>query len=74
MSIASIFSSAAQGVQAGINRTANSAGRIAQGISNDPDAAATMLGLNQGANDTRASLSVIKSADEMLGTLIDLKA
>lgn len=74
MSISSIFASSTQGILAGMNRTAISAGRIAQGIANDPDAAAAMVGLQQGAHDTRASLSVLKAADEMLGTLIDIRA
>ena len=74
MSIASALSSSTQGILAGINRTEISAGRIARGISNDPDAAAAMVGLNQGAIDTQASVSVLKAADEMLGTLIDVRA
>jgi hypothetical protein len=74
MSISSALAFASQGIQAGMNRTAISAGRIAGGISNDPDAAATMIGLNQGAIDTRASMSVVRAADEMLGAIIDIRA
>lgn len=74
MSITSALSTSAQGILAGINRTAISAGRIEQGVAGSPEVAATMVGLSQGAIDTRASVSVLKAADEMLGTLIDIHA
>lgn len=57
----------------GMNRTAISSGQIAGGITEDPNAAATMIGLTQGAIDTKASASVVKAADDILGTLIDIR-
>lgn len=77
MSIGSALALGAQGIQAGMNRTAIAAGRIAGGVgggfANDPDAASLMVGLQQGAIETRASAAVVKSVDQMLGTLIDLR-
>lgn len=74
MSIGSVLSTGFQGMQSGINRTAIAAGKIAAGIAEDSNAASTMISLNQGAIETKASASVVKTADEMLGTLIDLHA
>lgn len=72
MSIGSVISNGTQGIQSGINRTAIAAGKIAAGIAEAPDAASSMIGLNQGAIETKASASVVKAADDMLGTLIDI--
>jgi hypothetical protein len=74
MSIGSVLATGRQGIQAGINRTAIAAGRIAGGITEDPNAASTMLSLNQGAIETKASATIVKTADEMLGSLIDIRA
>lgn len=73
MSISAIFANSTQGILAGMNRTADSAARIARGISDDPDAASAMVGLRQGENDTRAAIASLKAADEMLGTLINIR-
>ena len=74
MSIGSIMSNGMQGIQSGMNRTAISAGRIAGGISEDPEAATTLVGLSQGAIDSKISASVVKTGDELLGTLINIHA
>lgn len=74
MSIGSIMNTGMSGMLSGMNRTAISAGKIASGITEDPNAAATMIGLTQGAIDTKASASVVKAADDILGTLIDIRA
>jgi hypothetical protein len=74
MSIGSIMSIGTQSMQAGNNRTAIAAGKIAGGISNDPDAASTMLELNRGAIDTEAAATIVKTGDQMLGSLINLRA
>lgn len=74
MSIGVMFSNSLKGIQAGMSRTAISAGKIAGGIADDPNAAGVMVGLIQGARDSKASLSVLKSADQMLGSLIDIRA
>lgn len=76
MSISSIVSSGLQSMQASINRTEITAGRIA-GFGLDTDSGnmvASMVGLLQGANDAKVAANVIKTGDEMLGTLIDLRA
>lgn len=74
MSIGSTLSIGTQGMLNGMNRTAIAAGEIAGGITEDPDAAGTMVGLSQGAIETKASTSVVKAVDEMLGSLIDIHA
>jgi len=74
MSIGAALNIGTQGMLNGMNRTAIAAGRIAGGITEDPDAAGTMIGLSQGAIETKASASVVKAVDEMLGSLIDIHA
>ena len=74
MSIGSIMSTGMSGMLLGMNRTAISSGKVAGGISEDQNAAATIVGLTQGAIDTKASASVVKAADDILGTLIDIRA
>ncbi len=74
MSIGAALNIGTQGMLNGMNRTAIAAGKIAGGITEDPDAARTMIGLSQGAIETKASASVVKAVDEMLGSLIDIHA
>ncbi|MFZ2853694.1 MAG: hypothetical protein WAZ34_06220 [Rhodocyclaceae bacterium] len=76
MSISSIVSSGLQSMQASINRTESTSSRIA-GFGLDTDTgnmAASMVGLRQGANDAKIAANVIKTGDELLGTLIDIRA
>lgn len=63
-------------MQAGINRTSSASSRIAGfGAATDSgDMAAGMVGLRQGAIDVKAAANIIKAGDEMMGTLIDLRA
>lgn len=76
MSISSIISSGLQSMQAGINRTGSTGSRIAGfGLDTEGgDIAASMVGLMQGASDTKVAANVIKTGDELLGTLIDIRA
>jgi flagellar hook-associated protein FlgK len=71
MSINSVLNTGMQGLQAGMNRTSIAAGRINVEDSNFADAT---VGMAQGAIESKASLNVIKAADEILGTLIDIRA
>lgn len=77
MSISSIVSSGLRSMQASINRTEIAGARIS-GLGFDTGAdsgnmAASMVGLRQGANDANVAANVIKTGDELLGTLIDIR-
>lgn len=76
MSISSIMSSGLQSMQASINRAGSASSRIA-GFGLDTDSgnmAASMVGLRQGENGVKIAANVIKTGDELLGTLIDIRA
>ena len=71
MSISSILSNGMQSMHDSINRTAIAV----SGLNVESgDFAAKMVGMNQGNIEAKASANVIKTGDEMLGTLIDLRA
>jgi len=76
MSISSTISIGLQGVQAGINRTDAASSRIAGfNLATDSSGAAgSMVDLLQGSNEVKMSANVIKVGDQILGTLIDMKA
>ena len=71
MSINSILSSGMQSMQASINRTAIAGSGL--NVENR-DFAAKMVGMNHSSIEAKASANVIKTGDEMLGTIIDLRA
>lgn len=72
MSISSILSSGMQSMQASINRTAIAGSRLS---AEESDALANnMVAMNQGSINAKAAANVIKTGDEMLGTMIDLRA
>ncbi len=75
MSISSILPSGLQSMQAAINRTDIASSRIAGfGLNTDSGAmAANMVELMQGSNDAKVAANIIKTGDEMLGTLIDIR-
>ncbi len=65
--------SALNGVAAGYDRLDRAASRIAKdgdGVS----AAGNMIDLMRAKNEVRTNLAVIKSADELTGTILDLFA
>lgn len=68
------------GMQRGYQTVTNAANDIAQqSVANDGRGASTdlarpMVGLSVGERATEASASVIRAADEMVGTLIDVMA
>jgi len=76
MSINSILSIGLQGVQAGNNRIGMAGGQmIPAGRDIDNVALArSMVELKSGELQIKSSANVIKTADQMLGTLIDLRA
>ena len=71
MSISPILSSGMQNMQASINRTAIAGSGL--NIENN-EFATKMLGMRQGEIEAKAAAQVIKSGDELLGTVIDLRA
>jgi hypothetical protein len=73
MTISSILSTGVQSMQAGINRTAIAAGQIASLGGQDPNVAKNMVELGLGAIDAKAAANVIKTGDEMIGTIIDIR-
>ncbi|HLO63440.1 MAG TPA: hypothetical protein VK165_10825 [Azonexus sp.] len=70
MSISSILSSGMQSMQASINRTAISGSGL--NVEND-DLARKMVGMQQGQIDSKAAANVIKTGDQLLGTIIDIR-
>ena len=68
------------GMQRGYQTVTNAANNIAQqttvnaGESSSADLAGPLVNLGVGERATEASASVIRTADEMVGTLIDLMA
>ena len=70
MSISSIMSSGLQSLQAGINRTTIAGSGL--NVEND-DFAGKMVAMRQGEIETKAAANVIKTGDQILGTLIDIR-
>lgn len=73
MAISAILSSGLQAMQSSINRTDAAGSRIA-GSGLNTDNSADEVQLMQGANDAKVAANVIKTGDEVLGTLIDMMA
>lgn len=71
MSTSSILNVGMQGMQASINRTAIAGSGL--NVEND-DMAAKMVAMRQGEIDAKAAANVIKTGDEILGALIDIRA
>ncbi|MBT9522144.1 MAG: hypothetical protein IV101_14805 [Dechloromonas sp.] len=70
MSISSIMSSGLQSLQAGINRTAIAGSGL--NVENE-EFAGKMVAMRQGEIEAKAAASVIKTGDQILGTLIDIR-
>ena len=71
MSVSSILNSGLQNLQASINRTAIAGSGLNVESS---DLASNMVAMRQGAIEAKAAANVIKTGDEILGTLIDITA
>lgn len=59
-----------QSMQASINRTAIAGSRL--NVENG-EMAGSMVAMNQGAIDAKAAANVIKTGDEIFGTIIDIR-
>lgn len=70
MSISSIVSSGLQSLQAGINRTTIAGSGL--NVEND-DFAGKMVAMRQGEIEAKAAANVIKTGDQVLGTMIDIR-
>jgi flagellar hook protein FlgE len=75
MAINSITGPALQGIQKGFQGMRRVASEIASTKqtrqSNPTDLSRAMVEMKQHANQTRASVKVLQTADDMLGTLLD---
>ena len=69
MSISSILSSGLQGMQSGINRTTIAGSGL--NVEND-DFAGKMVAMHQGEIEAKLAADVIKTGDQILGTIIDI--
>lgn len=75
MSISSALLNGLQGIQAGFNRADRASGQIASfGVDDNGRLAQNMVDLKQSEFQVKASADVVKSADSILGTLLDIKA
>lgn len=70
MSLSSIMASGMQSLQSSINRTAIAGSSL--NVEND-DFAAKMVAMRQGEIDAKAAANVIKTGDQILGTIIDIR-
>jgi flagellar hook protein FlgE len=72
----SVLSSGVQGLQAGLGRANQAAGQIARaGTGSDGgDLTTSLVDLKSSEQQVKASAAVIRTADDMLGTLIDTLA
>lgn len=70
MSINSIMSSGLQSLQAGIIRTTIAGSGL--NVEND-DFAGKMVAMRQGEIEAKAAANVIKTGDQILGTIIDIR-
>ena len=75
MSISSVLSSGLQGVQAGFGRANQAAGQMARAGANldGGDLAGSLVDLKISEIQVKASVSAIKTGDQLLGSLIDIK-
>ncbi len=76
MAINSVLSTGVQGVQAGMQRANRAAGEIARAGTTEQsgDLATPIVDLKRSELQVKASAAVIKTADDMMGTLIDIRA
>ncbi len=70
MAISATLTAGMQTLQASMNRTAIAGSRLNV---DDGDLANRMVDMQRGAIDAKAAANVIKTGDEILGTIIDLR-
>lgn len=75
-SSSSLLNTGIQGIQSGLGRANQAAGEIARNgtTEQDSDLASSMVDLKSSELQVKASAKVVKAADDMIGTLIDIKA
>jgi hypothetical protein len=74
MTITTTLSTGLQGIQAGMQRVNIAGGRIATQAADPKVLASNTVEQMSGRHQVGLSAQVVKTADQMLGTLIDLKA
>ncbi|MCP4286004.1 MAG: hydrolase [Gammaproteobacteria bacterium] len=79
MAITPITGTALQGIRRGLQGMRNNAAEIAspfQGKNSFPtkDNVRAMVELHQNAHQTNASITAFRAADQMIGSLLDIKA
>ncbi len=81
MAVNSIVSTGMQGLQSGLDRASRAAGEIARVGTTNPadngqggDLATPIVDLKLSELQVKASAAVIRTADEVIGTLIDIRA
>jgi len=70
MSISSVISTGMQNMQASINRTTIAGSNL--NVESD-DFAAKMVAMQQASIEAKAAANVIRTGDEILGTIIDIR-
>lgn len=77
MAISSILNSGLQGINSGLDNLRKDAQAIASATTqrdeNTSDIADSLVDMNINQRNTEASVKVVKAADEVLGTLLDIK-
>jgi hypothetical protein len=74
MSISNAIGVGLQGMQNGLNRVDLAGARIAFGPVDAAQLAKNAVAQMEAAHEVKASANVVKAADEMLGTLLDIRA
>lgn len=74
MSISTVISTGLAGIQVGINRVGIAGSRIGMNAVEADTLATSLVEQIDGQIQVKASSNVIKAADAMLGTLIDIQA
>ena len=70
--MSAILNNGLQGIQAGLERISVNAHEIATNAGGDPaNLVSNLLDIKEAQIQTKASIAVVKTADEILGTLLD---
>jgi flagellar hook protein FlgE len=80
--LSSLSASGLQASMRAFDRSANAVSNAAAQASNGlpdstasgPDMIDSVVGMRVAANDVKANIAVVRTADEMLGTLLDMQA
>jgi len=75
VSVNDLLGTATQGIQNGLARAAESASQVARSTSAEPaDLAGAAVGMLEARAQVEASAAIVRSADRMLGSLLDVFA